>query len=325
MLTPFSHYHPPRTSVWTGRATRPEIGKQYWYQSIERIHAEKVWKESKAPHIGLLGYACDEGVRRNLGRTGAKNGPWVCREHLAKMAFHHASTRVADFGDVVCPDRDMETCQKTLSQVVQHLISQSIFPMLIGGGHDISYGHFKGLWTATDNNARPKIGLINFDAHFDLRRPDTSPNSGTPFFQILTEYPTAYCVIGIQQTANPPELFDIAKNHHVEYVPCEECHMMYFETLTQRLRVFVEQVDRLYISIDLDGFSSAYAPGVSAPSPLGFSPDFVLHMLRYLFASQKVIACDIAELNPDYDQDHNTAKLTALLVDAIVGEVSTYF
>jgi formiminoglutamase len=81
---------------------------------------------------------------------------------------------------------------------------------------------------------------------------------------------------------------------------------------------FLEKVDHLYITIDLDGFSSAFAPGVSAASPLGLSPNFIYQALAFLLKSKKVIACDIAELNPEYDKDNSTAQLAAKLVDYIV-------
>ena len=68
----------------------------------------------------------------------------------------------------------------------------------------------------------------------------------------------------------------------------------------------------------LDGFSSAYAPGVSAPSPLGFTPNFMYKMLQFLFDTKKVISCDIAELNPTLDTDNLTANLAAKLLDFIV-------
>ena len=66
------------------------------------------------------------------------------------------------------------------------------------------------------------------------------------------------------------------------------------------------------------GFSSAYAPGVSAPSSLGMEPLFVLELLKHIFKSNKIVSCDIAELNPTYDIDGITASLAARLVDIIV-------
>jgi formiminoglutamase len=71
----------------------------------------------------------------------------------------------------------------------------------------------------------------------------------------------------------------------------------------------------------MDVFSSAYAPGVSAPSPMGLDPFFVCKTLQYLFHTQKVISCDIAELNPRFDSNQQTANLAARLVDFIISAV----
>jgi formiminoglutamase len=49
-------------------------------------------------------------------------------------------------------------------------------------------------------------------------------------------------------------------------------------------------------------------------NPVGLFPDAVFVLYRDLFASGKVIAADIAELNPQYDIDHRTARLAAALV-----------
>ena len=91
-----------------------------------------------------------------------------------------------------------------------------------------------------------------------------------------------------------------------------------YEVVTSKLHAFIERNDALYLTIDLDGFSSAYAPGVSAPSALGFSPAFAFKILNYLMQTQKVVAVDIAELNPRYDRDQCTTKLAAQIVTAVV-------
>ena len=126
-----------------------------------------------------------------------------------------------------------------------------------------------------------------------------------------------YFVIGIQQQSNTIELFDIAKSKHVDYIINYDCESSCdkITSLQKKLIPFIAKNDYLYITIDLDGFSSAYASGVSAPSPLGFTPYFVFEILRFLFNSNKVISCDIAELNPTYDQDNITVNLDAKLVD----------
>ena len=215
-------------------------------------------------------------------------------------------------------DTYLEDCQKALSKTISKLIKHNVLPIAIGGGHDIAYANFNGIKDAIKNISKNKIGIINFDAHFDLRAVETAANSGTPFNQILSENDTvSYFAIGIQQQSNTKELFEIAEKHKVSYISNFECET-FSENLKRKLNAFIKNVDYLYITIDLDGFSSAYAPGVSAPSSLGFAPHFAYKVLAFLFESKKVISCDIAELNPDFDTDEHTASLAAKLIDYIV-------
>lgn len=310
-------YQPAQKIYWTGRKSNPDIGNQYWHQEIALLDFQEI--NNTNVDIALLGYVCDEGVRRNLGRVGASQGPTALRERLAKLPIHFDKKRVADVGNIICVDEDMESCQLAFADYIKQLISKQIFPIAIGGGHDMSYGHFKGIHNAIGNNK--KIGIINFDAHFDLRPVEKKTNSGTPFNQILNEFENVnYFAIGIQRQANTKELFEIAKNNKVDYAINYDCESSKEElnALKDRLQSIINDSDYLYITIDLDGFSSAYAPGVSAPSPLGFTPYFVFKVLRFLFDTNKVISCDIAELNPTLDRDNLTANLAAKLVDFMV-------
>lgn len=317
-------YYPGEKRHWSGRKSNPDIENQYWHQEIELLDINDLKKESKID-IGIIGYVCDEGVRRNLGRVGAAEGPKILREKLAKLPIHFDSKRVVDFGDINCVDGDMESCQEGFSNIINQLISNKIFPIAIGGGHDMAYGHFMGIREAVKNTSKKKIGIINFDAHFDIRPVEKKSNSGTPFNQIITELEKTdetvdYFAIGIQRQSNTKELFEIAKNKHIDYAINYDCESSAEEmkNLQERLKPIITNNDYLYITIDLDGFSSAYAPGVSAPSPLGFTPYFVFKMLHFLFDTRKVISCDIAELNPTLDRDNLTAVLGAKLVDFIV-------
>ena len=308
-------YAAGRIEAYSGR--KSELNNQYWHQEIEAAHIEDI-NSKKNINIGLVGYVCDEGVQRNQGRIGARKGPKSVRNKLGKLPIHHTTKKIVDFGDVICLDTYLEDCQKALSKTISALIKQHVLPVAIGGGHDIAYANFNGIKDAIKNVSKNKIGIINFDAHFDLRAVETAANSGTPFNQILSENDTvSYFAIGIQQQSNTKELFEIAEKHKVSYVSNFECET-FNENLKRKLNAFIKNVDYLYITIDLDGFSSAYAPGVSAPSSLGFAPHFAYKVLAFLFESKKVISCDIAELNPDFDTDEHTASLAAKLIDYIV-------
>lgn len=317
-------YQPADKENWQGRAkSDSKKESEYWFEEIQLIGIDKLSeiKSSEKCKFSLIGYLCDEGVRRNQGRIGAKSGPDAIRERLAKIAIHFSDKEIFDLGNVICPDQDMEACQKALAVTVKKILQNNTIPIVAGGGHDVAYGHFKGIEQAVEKDKR--IGIINFDAHFDLRPIDKLPNSGTPFNQIFSEFGkhrVDYLVVGIQQQGNTKELFEIAKKYNVKFIPYNKCTTLEtdFNDLKKQLDKFISTCDVLYISIDMDGFSSAYAPGVSAPSPLGFTPDFFFKTMLHILASQKVISFDIAELNPKFDIDNHTASLAARIVDFIV-------
>jgi formiminoglutamase len=300
---------------YSGRVSKLE--NQYWHQEVLVSDLEDL-QTNNATTIGIIGYVCDEGVKRNQGRIGAQKGPKSIRTKLGRLPIHFENKKITDFGNVVCIDENLEDCQKALSNAISKLITYNILPIAIGGGHDIAYANFNGIKEAVKNISKNKIGIINFDAHFDLRAVETQPNSGTPFHQILTENNEVnYFAIGIQQQSNPKELFEIAAEKKVSYVSNFDCEI-FSDALKSKLNAFIKEVDYVYITIDMDGFSAAYAPGVSAPSTLGFTPNFVYKALDFIFLSKKVISCDIAELNPDFDIDNRTASLAAKLLDYIV-------
>jgi arginase len=77
----------------------------------------------------------------------------------------------------------------------------------------------------------------------------------------------------------------------------------------------------LYVSIDLDGFDPAYAPGVSHHEPGGLSPRDVIDCLLRLDA--KLIGADVVELNPIHDINGMTAVLAAKLVKELAALAHT--
>lgn len=316
-------YQAPQPALWTGRTDQAEDAQPiYWHQAI---HCLDLQQESPTLPAGskhgfaILGYACDEGVRRNQGRVGAAAGPDAIRRLLAPAAYHlPAPVSVCDTGSVYCKDENLEASQEALSKAVTVLLRSGYFPLLLGGGHDIAYAHYRGIRAYVGPEVR--LGIINLDAHFDLRQPPGRGNSGTPFWQVAREseaagLPFHYLCLGIQRAANIRSLFATAHRLGVSYLYAEEMQNENWENVRQQIDTWLRGVDAAYLTIDLDGFSAAYAPGVSAPSPLGYSPGMALRIIEQLAGSGKLISLDVAELNPAYDQDNATARLAARLLE----------
>lgn len=312
-------YSPPHSSNWKGRESSNQL---YLHEKVKLRDLSNARTIAGAEtKLGILGYACDEGVKRNYGRPGTFQGPQAIRRVFGAMPNHLPDNcHLYDFGNILCEDKNMEATQVALAETVNELLNEKIFCAVLGGGHDMSYGHYKGLRKYLGTGTR--LGIINFDAHFDLRSNENGNNSGTPFYQIGVEakkqgLPFSYLCLGVRRDANDKSLYDTTSVLGVNYLEMERFRMGEQELVDRELEYFIKDVDSLYVSIDMDGFSSAYAPGVSAASPMGFAPDIVLECLKTIIHSKKLIAIDIAEMNPEFDRDQQTAKLAASLLHFI--------
>ncbi|MEM9076723.1 MAG: formimidoylglutamase [Bacteroidota bacterium] len=319
------NYKEPNTDNWKGRISNADL---YLHEIVKCIPFNENF-DPKEKSIALLGYVCDEGVKRNQGRVGAKYGPDAIRKSLGKMPNHLSEkSQLFDLGNINCIKKDMEAAQESVAKVVSSVLQKQQFPVVLGGGHDIAYGHYQGIKSYLElNQKNKKIGIINFDAHFDLRQNINGNNSGTPFYQIAKECQTEniefhYLCVGIRKDANDRSLFQTAKDLDVTFVLTDTFRLQFLEEINTWIHAFANSVDYIYVTIDLDGFSSAYAPGVSAPSPMGFTPQIVLECLKTIISTRKMISMDIAEMNPKFDIDERTSKLAASLIHYVIHTIN---
>lgn len=276
--------------------------------------------------IALVGFASDLGVAANKGRIGARNGPDAIRTALANQAWHSVLD-LTDAGTVTA-NADLPACQEEYAQLIARQLNQHAMVIGLGGGHEIAWGSYQGLRQSTGISPDSRIGIINFDAHFDLRKPAPSPSSGTPFRQIAEhcnalQTPFHYCCLGVAETANTPALFEYAEQSGTQYLFDYQCST---DHAIRLLEPFLENVDELYVTICLDALPASMAPGVSSPSPLGIDPHFVIDLLHWLGSHQQQFKykwrlTDVAEMNPEFDIDNRTAKLAARLIHEVVKTV----
>lgn len=316
---------PADMTVWQGRID-PEDGERglRLHQTIS-VYDNSV---EQPPGVVIYGFACDEGVARNQGRLGAALAPETLRQALANLAWHN-SHPLYDGGTVVCDDADLVLAQQGLSQQIHRSLPQHRV-LTLGGGHETAWASFQGLSRhlthsrVNDPAQPPKIGIINFDAHFDLRTPQGrshAGSSGTPFAQIAQYcdkkgWPFHYACLGVSRTSNTQALFDKAEQRHCWVEEDINMQVDALPALKARLTQFIQGCDYLYLTVDMDVFPASVAPGVSAPAAYGVPVAVIEPLIRHLFTvAQKqhipVPICDITEVNPHYDRDQQTSRLAA--------------
>lgn len=263
----------------------------------------------------LHGFAVDEGVKRNKGRVGAKDAPDIIRKNMANFPVILPDFSMLDFGNITCEDGDLEKAQYALAENVAQVLAKGAKSLVLGGGHEVTFAHYSGIRNAFPDK---KIGIINIDAHFDNRRPEegVGASSGTGFWQIAQEENNHTLHIGIQRNSNTLKLFDTAHQFGMKYILADELFFENLPSVYERITELIESVDVVYLTICMDVFNASIAPGVSAAAYNGlFTDSAFMHFYKHILKSEKLVALDVAEVNPQYDIQERTARLAASLVN----------
>ncbi|MCM3316641.1 formimidoylglutamase [Rummeliibacillus stabekisii] len=302
----------PDDAIWDGRLDDSENRESFRYHQVVKCQVLDGTEENVEDMVTLIGFACDEGVRRNHGRVGAKKAPDEIRAQLASMPFRGPlNATVIDAGTIVCEENELEAAQEDLGKTVAKALNRDVPCIVLGGGHETLYGQYLGVREHVGKEA--KIGLLNIDAHFDMRPYDEQPSSGTMFKQILDQDPHAkYFVCGIQRYGNTTELFRRADELGVTYLFEDE---MTDEATKASIKAFVNDCDVVLLTLCMDAISAAHAPGVSAPAPFGLEPLTVRTLIREICKEKKVTSFSLCEVNPVVDENNRTSRLAAHIIN----------
>ena len=322
---------PDSTDAWAGRRDGDGPRHARWHQLVQPV--ANLGETEDRDHIAVLGFASDEGVRRNAGRVGAAEGPAALRRALSPLALHGqlgtGERPIVDHGDAVTVGEDLETGQDDAARLLTGALDRPgcKLAVVLGGGHETAWASYAGLLASARMQAspQPRWGVLNLDAHFDLRDADR-PTSGTPFAQMARAEEMAgrslsYAVIGIAEPSNTRVLFERARQLGVHWMTDLETLDRGAAGITEFVEDFAHDLDVLYLTIDLDVLPAATAPGVSAPAGVGVPLPLIMAAVRAAAATGKLAVLDVVELNPRLDIDQRTARTAARLIDLAVTRI----
>ena len=271
-------------------------------------------EDAGAARTVLVGFPCDEGVRRNGGRVGAAAAPEAIRRHLYRLtpdardaeSFADLLAHTVDLGDVVQAET-MEASQERLGAVLGPHLARGAFVIVLGGGHETAYGHFLGYVGA----GRP-VEIVNIDAHADVRPlRDGRGHSGSPFRQAL-DHPSGRCagyaVAGLAPHSTAAAHVDVLRAHGARFFWRADVTPALLRTLLGR------PAEARMVTLDIDAVDQAAAPGVSAPAAHGLPADLWLAAAYEAGRAPHVTSVDLVEVNPAADEGGRTARLAALTV-----------
>ena len=260
----------------------------------------------KKPQIQLIGIPFDN---KSSFLKGAALAPSLIRQTFHNGSSNYWAENGTDIQNDVCLTDKGDLTQisyENLSNSISEVFNPESPAIFLGGDHSITYPIVQVL-----NKLHGPFDLLVFDAHTDMYDYfEGDPYShACPFARIMEEKLLSRLVqVGLRSI--PASQQAQAEKFGVDLIPMWEIHKIHTLEFNQPL----------YLSIDLDGFDPAYAPGVSHHEPGGLSPREVINFLHNLHVP--ILAADIVEYNPIRDHQGITAALAAKLLKEVIGLVA---
>ncbi len=296
------------------------------------------WQGEHADAV-LVGVPFDHGVKLNNGRPGAAEGPQALRHALRRFGTTYDVENDVDFGELSLGDaggvavvpEDVEATHGSVTSAVGCILDAGALPIVIGGGNDTTFASVRALveHVSTENAASTKaIGGINVDAHFDVREvTDGRVTSGTPFRMILDDLGVSgehFVELGAHAHVNSKAHRDYLLERGATIVPLGKLRAEGVQPVTMReLERLERTTEASFVSIDVDVFGAPFAPGVSAPGTQGLHPEEGRSIAFAAGANANVRLFELMELNPRFDIDERTARLSAMLLCAFLAGFAT--
>lgn len=229
-------------------------------------------------------------------------------ERLGRESFAAGAATL----DAVKPDASgPEATLELVYRAARRPVRDGKFLIGLGGEHSVT----SGLVRAARERYK-RLSVLQVDAHADLR--DTY--QGTPWSHA--------CVMRRVHDLDVPAVGVGIRNYSAEEARfIRKTGKPIFSALACResnswvQSVLEHLTDEVYVTIDIDGFDPAYAPGTGTPEPGGLDWYQVTELLARVAAERRIVAADVVEVSPQ-PPSTVTEFLAAKLIYRLIGLVA---
>lgn len=288
--------------------------------------------------ITLLGVPMDLGQERR----GVDMGPSAIRYAGVIERLEQLGYTVQDRGNVqivVKSEQEQPQNLRNLHAIVeaaQHvkehvltMLDDDAFPLILGGDHSISIGTLAAISERTS-----KLGVIWYDAHGDLNRPETSPSGnihgmplavllghGHPLLTaIITKKldPRRIVLIGVRDLDDGER--SLIRELGIKVFTMHEVDLLGMPTIIRQTLQYLKDVDAIHLSLDLDALDPNECPGVGTPVLGGLTYRESHLAMELLNECGKVMSAEFVEVNPILDERNKTASVAVALMASLFGD-----
>ena len=284
---------------------------------------------SVTAQVALLGVPFDGGTPQPGNRTGQKLGPAAAR-HASWEQFTYGEggatgwydiesdrdrlqgVTMADVGDVVIQGADDQGNFARMREAASQIVGQRCVLVAVGGDHSISFPLVAGV------AAHHRVEMVHVDAHADfLDELDGSRLSGASQLRRIAELPEVAGVTALGLRNVERDEVTGMRELGVRYATTRDLVDRGPDTVVNEL---LPISDAIYVSVDLDVLDLSVAPGTTLPEPGGLSYRELRATLAAIARRGRVVAIDVAELNPPADNSGTTARVACWLITHFLSE-----
>ncbi|MBS7287278.1 MAG: agmatinase [Candidatus Freyarchaeota archaeon] len=216
--------------------------------------------------------------------SSLREASWNMESFSIKRMLDACSLRFCDIGDLDVVPGDVNQTLQRLKLVVSEVTNDGKKPLILGGEHTLTLSAVECL---------RDIGVIQFDAHMDLRDDYACQRiCHATVARRICEAGIPLIQVGVRACSR--DEYDYTKESGVALVPAHEVHRSLSDAAS-RIRDFQEEHGRIYVSVDLDVLDPAFAPEVGNPEPGGLT---TVELLSLIEECRNVAGGDVVELVP---------------------------
>lgn len=209
----------------------------------------------------------------------------VPRDHL-KIAYH-------DLGDL------NSLAPEEMAEVVKNAYGEHLgfgrFNIILGGEHSVTNGALKAIGL---RHFPSEVTVVQLDAHFDLRDTDADFND-TPWGKyshacvMRRAAELGYNVVAVGVRAYSQEEYNFARERGVSFFEWDRGKTPPYQEILNAIAT-----DKVYLTIDADGFDPMHLPATGTPVQGGLEWNYGLGLIGEIFKHKKVIGADMVEVSP---------------------------
>jgi len=274
--------------------------------------------------VAILGAPFDMGTTY---RAGCRFGPQAIRRISALYDSYSVDMAVdleeeldlVDLGDVFVIPSNLEKSFDQIDRAVSWIVSEGVFPVVLGGDHSIGYPDVRAIAPHIDG----RVGIIHLDRHLDIQERDMDERMHTtPWFHAtnIENAPPANLVqMGIGGWYGSRPGVKVARDRRTTVLTITDIEEVGVERAAEvALEVAWKDADAVFLSFDIDSIDAGFVPGTGSPEPGGLLPREALKLLR-LIAREGICGMEVVEVAPPYDVSDMTAQLACRAVMDVLG------